>query len=52
MGLSTFPADGQVWLHFLDKPDLPLGGRELFRWCQRAVAIDHGHDTKGESGDK
>jgi hypothetical protein len=52
MGLSTFPAGDQVWLPFLDKPDLPLGGRELFQWGQRAVAIDHKHETKGESEDK
>jgi hypothetical protein len=52
MGLSTFPAGGQVWLYFLDKLDLPFGGWELFWWCQRAVVTDHEHATKGESEEK
>jgi hypothetical protein len=52
MGLSTFPAGGWVGLYFLDKPDLPFGGWELFWWCQRAVATDHEHETKGESEEK
>jgi hypothetical protein len=52
MGLSTFLAGGQVWLYFLDKPDLPFGRRELFWWYQRAVATDHEHETKGESEEK
>jgi hypothetical protein len=52
MGLFTFPAGDRVWLYFLDKPDLPFGGRKLFWWCQRAVAIDHEHETKEESKEK
>jgi hypothetical protein len=48
MGLCTFFVGGQVWLYFLNKPDLPFGGRELFWWCQRAVATVHEHATKGE----
>jgi hypothetical protein len=52
MDLSTFPAGGRVWLYFLDKPDLPFGGRELFWWCQRAVAIDHEHETNEEKNNE
>jgi hypothetical protein len=40
------------WLYFLGKPDLPFGGRELFRWCQRAVVTENEHVTKGESEEK
>jgi hypothetical protein len=36
----------------VNKPDLPFGGRELFWWCQRAVATDHEPETKGESEEK
>jgi hypothetical protein len=34
------------------KPDIPFGGRELFWLCQRAVATDYEHETKGESEEK
>jgi hypothetical protein len=43
MGLSTFPAGDQCGCIFF---------RELFQWCQKAVAIDHEHETKGESEEK
>jgi hypothetical protein len=52
MGLSTFLVGGWLWLYVLNKPDLPFGGRKLFRWCQRAVAIDYEHETKRESEEK
>jgi hypothetical protein len=51
MDLSTFLVGGQVWLYFLDKPNLPFGAGELFWWCQRAVVTNE-HETKGESEDK
>jgi hypothetical protein len=52
MGLSTFLVGGWVWLYFLDKLDLPFGGREFFWCCQRAMVTDHEHETKEESEEK
>jgi hypothetical protein len=45
-GLLYFSCRWPDVVVLFNKSDLPFGGRVLFWWCQRAVAIGHEHETK------